>query len=306
MRTSFSRSALSDQLYGDPNHHARLRKEVRLEAHQTCDQLEAHPDKYAAFVETEKPFDAYVKAMRESGTYGGHLELAAFAQLQQKPIRIVQPGLVYVVACDDEGRAARSARARRERRRQAALDAYDASHASAPAGAALSERELRRTRRAQHREQQKGVAAPTDTLLETVGPLHIAYHNWEHYSSLRSLCGPHKGLPRIENPQNQEQHEDEELVMRSAPGHSLATVRRLLADYGDWEMVVEELIERDAAEGSAASSPSSAETTSSDGTGTQLANTTQSLHLGKNRPRHSARHANSDHSDTPPLRELAI
>ncbi|EPS40188.1 hypothetical protein H072_6018 [Dactylellina haptotyla CBS 200.50] len=27
--------------------------------------------------------------------------------------------------------------------------------------------------------------------------LHIAYHNWEHYSSVRNVDGPHKGLPNV-------------------------------------------------------------------------------------------------------------
>lgn len=28
--------------------------------------------------------------------------------------------------------------------------------------------------------------------------LHIAYHNWEHYSSIRKVAGPHSGLPQID------------------------------------------------------------------------------------------------------------
>ncbi|KAI3624921.1 hypothetical protein CBS14141_002342 [Malassezia furfur] len=153
--------ALADQLYGDARHHARLRAE-------TCGQLAAHPERYAAFVETEKPFDQYVAAMRTSGTYGGHLELAAFAHRFQKPIRIVQPDLVY--------------------------------------------------------------------------------HNWEHYSSLRSLDGPHTGLPRLALPADadehaQKEHEDEVLVLRSVPGTSRAKARRMLYEWEDWETVVEKLIE---------------------------------------------------------------
>lgn len=41
--------------------------------------------------------------MRQNGTYGGHLELSAFAQLKQKVVKVVQPGLVYLVSGDDEG-----------------------------------------------------------------------------------------------------------------------------------------------------------------------------------------------------------
>lgn len=154
-----TRSALADQLYGDAGAHAHLRA-------ATCDQLAAYPERYAAFVETEKPFDAYVAAMRESGTYGGHLELAAFAQRFQKRIRIVQPDLVYVVGCDDDSHAARAARVRRERARQAALAEADAG--AAPASDARAER---RARRAQKKGADTREAAPR---LEAVGPLCIA------------------------------------------------------------------------------------------------------------------------------------
>lgn len=161
-----SRSALADQLYGDARHHARLRAE-------TCDQLAAHPERYAAFVETEKPFDQYVAAMRTSGTYGGHRELAAFAHRFQKPIRIVQPDLVYVVACDDASRAARAERARRERARQTALDASRAAPQDAPQDAREARRAARRAKRAHARGADDDAGeAPC---LESVGPLCIAY-----------------------------------------------------------------------------------------------------------------------------------
>lgn len=52
--------ALSDQFYGSPNHHARLRQEI-------CDYLEASPDRFAGFVDIEKPFEEYVKTMRQNG-----------------------------------------------------------------------------------------------------------------------------------------------------------------------------------------------------------------------------------------------
>ncbi|WFD49867.1 ubiquitinyl hydrolase 1 [Malassezia furfur] len=231
--------ALADQLYGDARHHARLRAE-------TCGQLAAHPERYAAFVETEKPFDQYVAAMRTSGTYGGHLELAAFAHRFQKPIRIVQPDLVYVVACDDASRAARAERARRERARQAALDASGAAPQDAPQDAREARRAARRAKRGHARGADDDAGeAPC---LESVGPLCIAYHNWEHYSSLRSLDGPHTGLPRLALPADadehaQKEHEDEVLVLRSVPGTSRAKARRMLYEWEDWETVVEKLIE---------------------------------------------------------------
>lgn len=195
--------------------------------------------------------------MRTSGTYGGHLELAAFAHRFQKPIRIVQPDLVYIVACDDASRQARAQRAQRERARQAALDAAGPAPADAATDARAARRAARRAKRGHtpSAEADTGDAPP----LETVGPLCIAYvaralthsyHNWEHYSSLRSLEGPHTGLPRLALPSDAEEHahkehEDEALVLRSVPGTSRAKVRRMLYEWEDWETVVEKLIEAD-------------------------------------------------------------
>lgn len=34
------------------------------------------------------------------GTYGGHLELSAFAHLKRKNVKVIQPGLVYVIEWD--------------------------------------------------------------------------------------------------------------------------------------------------------------------------------------------------------------
>lgn len=182
--------------------------------------------------------------MRTLGTYGGHLELSAFAHAVLKPIRIVQPGLVYVVACDDNSAAAHAVRARRERARAKAL----ASDGAAPSPRHAAAR-----------------AAP----LECVGPLHLAYvprthtryHSWEHYSSLRRLDGPHTGhpcIPEADADADTDTDADAEcLIHRSVPGHSERTVRLLLRRLGDWEAVVEELLRRDAERDARASSASS-------------------------------------------------
>lgn len=34
------------------------------------------------------------------GTYGGHLELSAFAHLKRRNVKVVQPGLVYIIEWD--------------------------------------------------------------------------------------------------------------------------------------------------------------------------------------------------------------
>ncbi|KAK0554633.1 hypothetical protein OC845_000665 [Tilletia horrida] len=270
--------ALSDQLYGYPNQHLHIR-------HVICDYLQAHPEKYAGFVDDAKPFDAYVRNMRIQGTYGGHLELSAFAHLKRKEIKIVQPNLVYVVAADaddDEENAAHqrssepvesgigsasltadglppTARQLRKIRRESKAPPPSTSSATAPntpngslsqssqhsassststvpssstpskastsvpvsANTALAPvsnvisspaaREMLRTQPSpsSSRAAVQAAATPPRTpaapvIVEAAGPLYIAYHNWEHYSSIRNLDGPHSGLPKIkEKPINQ-------------------------------------------------------------------------------------------------------
>lgn len=207
--------ALSDQLYGYPHQHGILREQV-------CDYLSTRSEKFEAFIDVEKPFVEYVRTMRQSGTYGGHLELSAFAQLQQKEIKIVQPGLVYIVSGEDESPQATKEREKREKERQIA----QSRTLPGTEGPPPSERELRRLRREKKVKGLEGEgpaeSIPTrigesskmaiqsqagaddvakvetaETIAEAYGPLYIAYHNWEHYSSVRNLEGPHTGLPRI-------------------------------------------------------------------------------------------------------------
>ena len=284
--------ALSDQLYGYPGHHGRLRQE-------TCDHLASQPDRFAGFVD-DKPFEEYVRLMRESGTYGGHLELHAFAQMKQKQIKIVQPGLVYIVSGDDDSPEAIRAREQREKERLRMQNSVQPGAQGPPP----TDRQQRRMKREENRhrkklsthrllageetdldtglsdngsgteqpEQPSGATTPlpppSDVLIEAYGPLYIAYHNWEHYSSVRNLEGPHTGLPRIkehplpgtddaENAQSgssaqaqaesSEPTEEEKMVMQSTTGnHSLAEIRRLMQEHSnDWAHVVEVLIERD-------------------------------------------------------------
>lgn len=47
-------------------------------------------------------FESYVDTMRQNGTYGGHLELEAFSRLKKRRIKVVQPGMVYVLRGVDE------------------------------------------------------------------------------------------------------------------------------------------------------------------------------------------------------------
>ncbi|TKY86051.1 hypothetical protein EX895_004876 [Sporisorium graminicola] len=293
--------ALSDQLYGHPSRHAQLRQE-------TCDHLAARPEKFAGFVD-DKPFDQYIRLMRENGTYGGHLELHAFAQMMQKQIKIVQPGLVYVVEGVDDTPEARRRREEKEQERLRTQNSIQAGTESAP----LTERQRRRQKREDGKRDktastedastsaasssrpaaskesaessqastsstpapsQEDATAASDTspqLAEAYGPLYIAYHNWEHYSSIRNLDGPHSGLPRIKeqniasaaaaaaaNAGSEASAEDaskrteptteEKMVMQSISRvHDLDEVRRLLDEnHNDWAHVVELILEKDA------------------------------------------------------------
>lgn len=288
--------ALSDQLYGYPGRHAELRQE-------TCDHLAERPDKFAGFVD-DKPFEEYVRLMRENGTYGGHLELHAFAQMKQKQIKIVQPGLVYVVEGVDDSPEALRAREAKEQERLRVQNSIEAGTDAGP----LTERQRRRQKREETKREkvsrvdgadpsastpspnaaQTGTTteaedatssqataststssqdASTSTLQqppEAYGPLYIAYHNWEHYSSIRNLDGPHSGLPRIKEQiaaaaaasdadsrstvkDDAEPTTEEKMVLQSISGdHDLQEVRRLLREnLNDWAHVVELLVEKD-------------------------------------------------------------
>lgn len=311
---TFFHSALSDQLYGFPEQHAQLRQEI-------CDYLATSPERFAGFVDIEKPFDDYVQVMRQNGTYGGHLELSAFASLKRKEIKIVQPGLVYRVTGHDDSPEAIAEREALEKNRHAIQSRTPSGSERPPASA----REIRRRKRIEGRASKGSITSngdvveggpsipcsdpqteesdATDHPIEAYGPLYIAwvsrhsnerltsmtdiraglprYHNWEHYSSVRNVDGPHAGLPRIKeenvaiaaaqnssasakgkgratddedaSEDNEEYSskstEHEELILRSVPGHTLKEVRSLLRQHGNlWETVVEVLIAQDAKE----------------------------------------------------------
>lgn len=84
-----SNRALSDQYYETDMNHKRIREQV-------CDFLEKHEDIYMDFVEGDQSFDHYVKTMRQDGTYGGNMELAAFARMRRIDIKVYQPGMMYM------------------------------------------------------------------------------------------------------------------------------------------------------------------------------------------------------------------
>lgn len=74
-------------------------------------------------------------------TYGGHLELSAFAHLTQRNVKVVQPGLVYVIEWAAGGDAPISAHSRTSTEHDSSLD----------------EREQRRLRRDSKRADRRQV-----------------------------------------------------------------------------------------------------------------------------------------------------
>lgn len=143
--------ALSDQLYGSPNYHLQLRAEI-------CDWITSHQTRYEPFVEDDRGIEVHLRNMRTRGTYGGHLELSAFAHLKHRNVKVIQPGLVYVIE-------------------------WDGGESSV----------------SKDSKRWKGKSKESDTPgeEEEQGAVYIAYHDWEHFSSIRSLRGPHQGLPHV-------------------------------------------------------------------------------------------------------------
>ncbi|KAF8127718.1 hypothetical protein EV363DRAFT_1344455 [Boletus edulis] len=160
--------ALSDQLHGSPSHHLQLRKDI-------CDWIETHSQRYEPFCEDERGLTAHLRCMREQGTYGGHLELSAFAHFARRNVKVVQPGLVYVIEWNAGGEAI-------------------ADQSASPATQAEQLIDARERRRLRKQQQQREEMSQQEEANDTV---YVAYHDWEHFSSIRNLRGPHTGLPNV-------------------------------------------------------------------------------------------------------------
>ncbi|KIP05688.1 hypothetical protein PHLGIDRAFT_36301 [Phlebiopsis gigantea 11061_1 CR5-6] len=178
--------ALSDQLYGTESYHAKLRTEV-------CSWIEAHKRRYEPFVDDERGLDVHLQCMRQQATYGGHLELSAFAHMIKRNVKVVQPGLVYIIEWNAGGDPATDSRS---------PSPAPARTSPAPQALAADDGEKTLTRRERKRlDRQVWAALPplppanNDSANATV---YVAYHDWEHFSSIRNLRGPHAGLPNVQ------------------------------------------------------------------------------------------------------------
>ncbi|KAI7947395.1 hypothetical protein MJO28_009303 [Puccinia striiformis f. sp. tritici] len=157
--------ALSDQLYGTPNRHLEIRQEV-------CGYLAKHETRYKAFVDMdeEESWESHLQLMAKQGTYGGHLELSAFANYHRRTIKIIQPGMVYVISYEDHSSSSSSAGKLKGKQQQGIKGKGKRSDDSIPDISSSSSSET---------------------------PVYLVYHQWEHYSSVRNLDGPHSGIPCI-------------------------------------------------------------------------------------------------------------
>ncbi|KAJ3727893.1 hypothetical protein C8R42DRAFT_656776 [Lentinula raphanica] len=171
--------ALSDQYYGSPSRHVEVRREI-------CDFIEAHPERYEGFVDVDEFGDsgvrkgkggglsAYVAGMRQNATYGGHMELSAFAHLTKRNIKVVQPGLVYVIQCDP-------------------------SQPKSPKSPSKKAGDFPSiyTRSGPSKELDADETTTISPVEDQDSTIYVAYHDWEHFSSVRNLRGPHTGVPRV-------------------------------------------------------------------------------------------------------------
>ncbi|CAE6526576.1 unnamed protein product [Rhizoctonia solani] len=174
--------ALSDQIYGTPNEHLTLRKAI-------CAFMAAHKERFEAFVDDDRSWEQHISAMRNNGTYGGHLELTAFAQLKIVNVKVVQPGLVYVIEgakTDTFGPSASTSAAPEEEGTTSSKDKRKAKKER------IKKKAAEKAAEEDHDDDdEEGGSAPFPATV------YVAYHDWEHFSSVRNLTGPHQGMPNV-------------------------------------------------------------------------------------------------------------
>ncbi|KAJ6490252.1 hypothetical protein C8R47DRAFT_1177089 [Mycena vitilis] len=230
--------ALSDQLYGSPSRHPQLRRDV-------CDWIARHKARYEPFVEDDRGLDVHLRCMRENATYGGHMELSAFAHLTRRNVKVIQPGLVYVIewaagggppsptvpaAAPSTSATSNTSNSGPNAASAAAASSSAASTEGVGTASALSAANRPRVRALDkdrevidvddggeygdedgaYEEQGDGEGAYNsggggggeqggdgERAEAEEGTVYVAYHDWEHFSSIRNLKGPHTGLPGV-------------------------------------------------------------------------------------------------------------
>ncbi|CAH7685554.1 hypothetical protein BY996DRAFT_6410671 [Phakopsora pachyrhizi] len=173
--------ALSDQLHGTPSDHYKIRKEV-------VDYLSKNKARYEDFVDVDEDqsYEKHLEEMSKLGTYGGHLELNGFANLIRRPIKVIQPGMVYVIGYDQTDGA------EVEKSTSNGDVTFDEDLKSLPSSSSGV-----RTRSSSIKGKTRSRQSSSNSDCDSNHPLYIVYHKWEHYSSVRNIDGPHSGLPLI-------------------------------------------------------------------------------------------------------------
>lgn len=104
------------------------------------------------------------------------MELSAFAHLHRRPIKVIQPGLVYIIGHEDESPAALKRRAETERERSLRRSSgLSVTGAGVKGKGRVEDGPVERVR--EDEEDHTG-----DTTEEEFGedsPLYIIYHQWE-------------------------------------------------------------------------------------------------------------------------------
>ena len=170
--TSFSNRALSDQYFGQDSHHQEFRQQI-------CEFLRNNEENYKYFVEDDQSFEHHVECMSHDATYGGNMELAAFAKMKEVDIKVYQPGMMYVCIRMD--------------RRFFIDNDVDIS---------LMVKNPMKTMKIYKCYILRTCVMVEPVLYGTKSFVKNSYHSWEHYSSVRNIDGPFSGPPEIKVKKN--------------------------------------------------------------------------------------------------------
>ncbi|KAK6331643.1 hypothetical protein TWF718_002192 [Orbilia javanica] len=163
--------SFSDQLYG----HQERATTIRL---RTTSYMRRHSSYFKLFLSVPPPtrktrsssttlpnedtidkvFLDHVRRMEKPGVYGDNLEIVAFARCYGVDVKIYQREFAYLVS---------------------------------------GERDVGEEDDDEDEGSSTSMLGKEEPVVGERKVLHIAYHDWEHYSSVRNIDGPHKGLPKV-------------------------------------------------------------------------------------------------------------
>ncbi|KAI0267604.1 hypothetical protein BGY98DRAFT_1023076, partial [Russula aff. rugulosa BPL654] len=165
------------------------------------DQLYGTDVRYAPFVDDERGLDVHLSLMRQPATYGGHLELSAFSHMKKCNVKVIQPGLVYRI----EWAAGWDAIAAAVAKETPTSSTSSLATTLVEREPIMNDRSRRAARRESRRAEKEKVRADKVAMYDDddddqdaeTSTVYVAYHDWEHFSSIRNLRGPHSGPPNV-------------------------------------------------------------------------------------------------------------